>query len=222
MSGSVVLRYALKDLYFSRAFIVGTLLAALCALPLTALGTTGTYAAMILMICAGAAPSTFICMYLVVAERKERANLFSLSLPISAAQAALAKIAAAGVAYLLPWTLMAIGAIALFSAAHVALGVLPFAVMFWVFMLDEFCLMLTVTMTSGSDTLTTATIVFCNVAISFYIFVFVHVPAIAKDIGGTVAVWNPFVLEAIVAEIGVALLLILGMLWTVSRKKDFV
>ena len=222
MTGSVVLRYALKDLYFSRAFIIGTLVAAALALPLTALGSTGTYAAMILMICAGAAPASFICMYLIVAERKERANLFSLSLPISATQVALAKIAAAAIAYFLPWALLAVGTAALFSVAHVGLGVLPFGWMFWVFMLDEFCLMLAVTVSSGSDALTTATIVFCNVAISFYIFVFVHVPSIARDIGGTVAVWSPFVLEVIAAELAIALLLMAVMLWTLLRRKDFV
>lgn len=219
---SPVWRYLLKDLHFSRAFIIGTVLIALVALPLTALGPVGMYSAMILMICAGAAPATFICMYLIVAERKERANLFSLSLPISATQVALAKIGAAAVAYLLPWTLLAAGAAALFSVVHVQLGLLPFGTMFWLFMLDEFFLMLAVTISSRSEGLTTATIVFCNVAISFYIFVFLHVPSIARDYGGAVAVWNRFVFGVIAAELGIAVLLVLLTLWTLSRKKDFV
>jgi ABC-type transport system involved in multi-copper enzyme maturation permease subunit len=222
MSSPVVWRYVRKDLHFSRAFIIGTLAIAVVALPLTALGPVGMYAAMILMICAGAAPATFICMYLIVAERKERANLFSLSLPISPTQVALAKIGAAAAAYLLPWALLAVGAVALFSVAHVQFGLLPFGTMFWLFMLDEFFLMLAVTVSSGSEGLTTGTIVFCNVSISFYIFIFLHAPSIARDVGGAVAVWNRFVVEVIAAEFGIAVLLVLLMLWNLSRKKDFV
>lgn len=222
MSTSILQRYVWKDLYFTRSLIVGSLVVALLAIPLLALGPKGRFAAMILMICCGAAPVSFICIYLIVMERKDRSLLFALSLPISPARATLAKIIAATTAYVIPWLLIALGAVALFVTSHAPQGMLPFGVMFWVFLLDQFCLMLIITVTSGSEALSTATLVICNVSISFYFFMFLNTRAIAAHIGSPVAVWDRFVLTTIGIELAIAALLIAGMLWKLSRRRDFV
>src|SRR5690242_21946435 len=87
--------------------MIGALLTAAIALAIANIGPLGAYTAMIFLISAGAAPAVFICMFIVIAERKEKTNLFCLSLPISGRQYALAKIVAASVAFLVPWPLIA-------------------------------------------------------------------------------------------------------------------
>jgi ABC-type transport system involved in multi-copper enzyme maturation permease subunit len=222
MSSSVVARYILKDLYFSWPLMAGAIAVAVLAVPLTALGSIGLFSAMILVVVAGAAPSSFICMYLIAMERKEKSHIFALSLPISGAQVQLAKVLAATTAYVVPWVVMAAGTIALFTVLHVPKGSLPFGIMLWVFLLDQFCLMLAVTAAVGSEALSTVVIVICNVSISFYFFIFLNAPALGKSLASPVAVWSPFVLKVIVIELAVAVLLIAVMSWRLSHTKDFI
>ena len=222
MSSSVVTRYVLKDLYLSWPLMVGAVAIALLAVPLTALGSVGLFSAMILVVVAGAAPSSFICMYLISMERKEKSHIFALSLPISGAQVQLAKVLAATTAYVVPWVVMAAGTVGLFTVLHVPKGSLPFGIMLWVFLLDQFCLMLAVTAAVGSEALSTVVIVICNVSISFYFFIFLNAPALGKSLASPVAVWSPFVLKVIVIELAVAVLLIAVMSWRLSHTKDFI
>ena len=222
MSSSVVTRYVLKDLYLSWPLMVGAVAIALLAVPLTALGSVGLFSAMILVVVAGAAPSSFICMYLIAMERKEKSHIFALSLPISGAQAQLAKVLAAATAYLVPWVVMAAGTIGLFTVLHVPQGTLPFGMMLWVFLLDQFCLMLAVTAAVGSEAASTAVIVTCNVLISFYFFIFLNTSTVGKSLASPVAVWSPFVLKVIFIELAIAVLLIAAMAWRLSRTRDFI
>jgi ABC-2 type transport system permease protein len=219
---AVVTRFVLKDLYFARTVIAGAIAIALLAIPLLALGPVGRDAAFILMVCAGAIPASFICMALIVGERKERANLFTLSLPISGRQSQLAKMLAAATAYLLPWTLLILGTFALFGISHAPRGMLPLGTMVWVFLLDQFCLTLAVTMTSPSEGWVTMTIIFCSVSISFYFYLFISMPQIAHQLPGATAVWTPFELKVIAVEVIIAIALVLFALWRVMRRKDFV
>jgi ABC-2 family transporter protein len=215
-------RFVLKDLYFARPVMVGAIAIALLAIPLLALGPIGRYAALILMVCAGAVPSSFICMALIVGERKERANLFALSLPISGRQTQLAKMLAAATAYLLPWVVLILGTFIVFAIAHAPRGMLPFGTMIWVFLLDQFCLMLAVAITSTTDGWVTMTVVICSVSISFYFYAFLSIPQISAQLPQATAVWTPFELRVIAIELAIAIALLAFALWQLMRKRDFI
>jgi ABC-2 type transport system permease protein len=219
---AVVRHLVLKDLYFSRGVMVGAIVLALISIPLLALGTMGRFSAMILMVLAGAAPSSFICGMLIVAERKERANLFSLSLPVSGRQMLTAKVLAAATAYFLPWIVLLVGTFIVFSASHAPTGLLPFATMLWVFLLDEFFLTLALAVSSNADGWYTTAVVVCNVAISFYIFTFVNVPSISAHLPNATAVWTPLAVHVIVVELLIAVALASFIAWQLARRTDFV
>jgi ABC-2 type transport system permease protein len=218
---AVVRRLVLKDLYFARGAMLGSIVLALISIPLLALGSMGRFSAMILMVCAGAAPGAFICGMLIVSERKERANLFSLSLPVSGRQMLVAKMLAAAAAYLLPWVVLLVGTFVLFSIVHAPMGMLPFATMLWVFLLDEFFLTLAISVSSRAEGWFTVAVVVCNVAISFYMFSFLSVPSLSAQLPGATAIWSPFIVHVIAVEVLVAVALASFMGWQLSRRTDF-
>jgi len=219
---AVIRQLVLKDLYFSRPVMLGAIVIALISIPLLSLGSIGRYAAMILMVCAGAVPSSFICGALIVGERKERANLFSLSLPVSGQQMLIAKMLAAAAAYMIPWIVLLVGAVLVFSASHAPMGLVPFGIMFWVFLLDEFFITLAASLSSRAEGWFTVAVVVCNVSISFYIFSFLTVSSIAKQLPSVTAVWSPLVFRVLTVEVlfAVALASLIG--WQLSRRTDFI
>jgi len=219
---AVIQHLVRKDLYFARAVMLGAIVVALISIPLLALGPIGRYSAMILMVCAGAAPSAFICGALIVAERKERANLFSLSLPVSGRQMLMAKMLAAATAYLLPWLVLLGGTFFVYSASHAPKGLLPFGTMFWVFLLDEFFLTLAVAISSRAEGWYTVAVVVCNVAISFYIFTFLNVRSLSAQLPSATAIWSSLVVQVIAVEVLVAVALASFIAWQLSRRTDFV
>src|SRR5262249_45704630 len=157
--------------------------------------------AMIFLISAGAAPAVFICMFLVIAERKEKTNLFCLSLPISGRQYALAKIAAASIAFLVPWALIAIAVTGLMMIFPGPTGFVPFGSMLWPFAPDLFALMVAITMVGESEGLTIAGIVFFNTSFGFYFFIFQRIPAIGQHSNDAHALWSPIVFQVIGAQL---------------------
>lgn len=218
----VIRQLVLKDLYFARGVMLGAIALALISIPLLALGPMGRFSAMILTIFAGAAPSAFICGMLIVTERKERANLFSLSLPVSGRQMLIAKILAAAAAYLLPWIVLLVGTFLLFTARHAPMGLLPFGTMLWVFLLDEFCLTLAVAVSTRGEPWYTLAVLGCSLAISFYIFSFLSIPSLSAQLPGATAVWSPFVLRVIAVELLIAVAFALLIAWQLMRRTDFV
>ena len=219
---AVLRQLVLKDLYFARGVMLGAMVIALISIPLLALGAIGRFSAMILMVFAGAAPASFISGMLIVSERKERANLFSLSLPVSCRQMLIAKMLAAATAYFIPWIVLLVGTFTFFSVNHVPRGLLPFATMLWVFLLDQFFLCLAVAVSSRTEGWFTVVIVACSLSISFYIFTFMSLPSVTAHLPSITAVWSPIVIHVIAAELLVALAFASFIGWQLARRRDFI
>lgn len=218
---SPFVRVVLKDWYLSRWFTFGSVVLGAVALGLASIGPPGLYPAMILIIIAVIAQGIFLCMYGIVTERKERAALFSLTLPISTMQYSAAKALALVTAYLFPWVLLAAAALALLPRLSLPAGILPVAVVSWLFFLDIFCLLLGVALATESEGWTVATLVVTNTSISFWFYYIGSVPSLSATVRGPVAVWNAAVIRLLIAEL-VALVLIAALTFArIARKKDF-
>ena len=221
MSRSVIRTFILKDLYASRWTMIGALAVAAIALAIAHTGPLGAYTAMIFLISAGAAPAVFVCMFLVMAERKEKTHLFCLSLPISGRQYALAKMAAAAAAFMIPWALIAAVIGVLVAVLPVPTGFAPFGCMLWTFALDLFALLVAITMVGNSDGLNVAGIVFFNTSFGFYFFIFMRIPAIGQHTADAHALWSPVVFQVIGAELLIAAALLAFTVWRLSKRRDF-
>jgi ABC-2 type transport system permease protein len=222
MSNSILRRFILKDVYASRWTMIGALVTGAIGLAVANTGPLGGYTALVCMIFAGAAPAVFVCMFLVTAERKEKVHLFCLSLPISGQQYALAKIAAAALAFLVPWTLIAVFVAVVVATFPVHAGFVPEGCMFWTFALDLFGLMVAITMVGNSDGLNIAGIIFFNTSFGFYFFFIQHIPDISQHTGDVHAFWSPIVFQVIGVQLLIAAALIAFTLWRLSKQRDFI
>jgi hypothetical protein len=221
MSYSVIRAYVLKDLYFSRVIIAGAFLAAAVALGLFEVGASS--AALILIFSAAAAPAALLCLFLIFGERQGRAHLFDLSLPISPAQYMLAKVLAITSAFAVPWVVLGAGVtlLLLLQSGPSGAALLPYATTVWLFVLDEYCLILSVCVASQSAAaMMTAMIVF-NLAPALF---FAYVAPAAKPAltagRSAAAVWSPHLLWIVEMELAVAAALFAVVLRCVFRQQD--
>src|SRR5690606_12868048 len=106
VSGSIVGHLILKDLFLLRWLSLGTIAGGVAAAGLMALSPMPFSGGGILVICARIVLNIFLVMLGVVQERKDKAALFVLSLPVSPAQYAVAKVAASTIAFMVPWAIV--------------------------------------------------------------------------------------------------------------------
>jgi ABC-2 type transport system permease protein len=219
MSASVLRSFVLKDLYFSRWIVAASFVVALLAYGLAAVG--GTFAAFILLFCAGAAPATFLCLFLISGERKERSHLFALSLPISPERYLLAKVLALSSAYILPWAALGLITLLLAFVLPHHMGIVPYATLTWLFVLDQYAMMLAVTVSSRSEAAAVVAMIVFNISPAFFFYYMSRVASIGGvNPTAAVAVWSPVAMIITAIEILVALLLFAVVFWSVFHQKD--
>lgn len=211
-TGAVFRGFLVKDLLLSWPLIAMGFLIAGLALVLVLGGAY--FAAFIAMFCAGAVPAAFLCMVLVFGERQERSHLFMLSLPISPARYLLAKVSALTIAYAVPWVVLGGAAVVLLARVPSGPGLLPYALIAWLFVLDQYCMLLAAAIVSQSAAMV-AMIAF-NVLPSFF-FYYIGNPVMKP---GAVAVWSPYALRVIAIELAIAAALFAMTLWCASRPRD--
>jgi hypothetical protein len=215
--GAVFRGFLLKDLYFSLPLIVGAFLTAALALGLLKLA--GAYfAAFIVMFCAGSAPAAFLVLFLIHGERQERSHLFALSLPISPARYMFVKVLAVTMAYAVPWVVLGAGVELLLLRTPLGSGLLPYSTITWLFVLDQYFMLLAVTVISPTVGTVIAAMILFNISPTFF-FYYLSTNLITAT-PGAVAVWSPNVLRVIAGELTAAAVFLALTLWGVMRQRD--
>jgi ABC-type transport system involved in multi-copper enzyme maturation permease subunit len=165
----------------------------------------------------------FIAMYGILVEHKEKTLLFVLSLPVSPMQYTTAKILAALIAFLIPWTLLMVTAISLNVAFDPPPnGNIPFTVAMMSFFLANFCILVALLLITRSEFWAVAGILVTNFSVPVFMNTVPGLPGIGEYVDGPVAEWTPTLLTILGIEAAV-IALSLGLAFYVqSRKKDFV
>lgn len=223
--GSVMWRLIAKDLYLYRWLIAAALLVGLVALPVMRLGpgdgvSTGINLGMILFITTVITLGIFIAMAGILKERQDGALLFVLSLPISPKQYAVAKVAAALLAFLLPWLALTVVPVILIAASDAPDGGIPSFVAMMTFFLANFCVLLALVLATMSERWAIAGLLITNLCVPAFLGIALGLPGIAEHRQAAVAVWNPTVLTLIAALAGVAVLSLAIALCLRSRRND--
>jgi ABC-2 type transport system permease protein len=227
MNRSIVGRLIAKDLYLYRWLIAGALLAAVASLVLSGFDEgdnvrTGLNLGFLLFITTIIAFGIAIAMLVILKERQDRSQLFVLSLPVSTAQYAIAKVLAALAAYLVPWLALTAGVVVLTVASGRPHGGIPFFVLMMTLFLGNFCLLMAVIVITMSERWAVAGILLTNVAVTVFLVEIGNLPGVAGRAEDAVATWSPTVLTVLAVEV-VWILLSLGLAFALpSRKKDFV
>jgi ABC-2 type transport system permease protein len=222
MSHSLVARLVLKDLYLGRWLILGTLVAGIVSLAMMTLSSVGYYVGSVTLLCVLIVLNLFVIFQFVVAERKERTQLFVLSLPISTAQYTSAKVLSSVIAFGLPWLLLTLGCVAVIDRSAIPDGMIPLTVAVLSYILGYFCVFLAVGLLTESTAWATSVIIVGNVSINFLIPWLMGHPSIAANRSGEVAVWTPVIFVAIAVEIACGLLALGLSLYLSARNRNFI
>jgi hypothetical protein len=223
MNPSVIPFLIRKDLQMTWPFSLVAVLAGLGALVLwqfgnEALAIGGMVAFFIVLIMLGILPMTII-----MNERKKQTLAFIMSLPVTAAQYGMAKLAAAFSMFVVPW-LMLIG-FALFlivDRSDIPNGLIPLAFVLMLLPLVGFVVMTAVAVVSESEAKSIFTMGAINVSYSFVWIAITTTPGLTRDLGSTVPVWNATVLTVLAGELMVIVTVVALTLFLQSRKRDFV
>ncbi|HTP86359.1 MAG TPA: hypothetical protein VMJ34_05400 [Bryobacteraceae bacterium] len=224
MNATIIPQLIRKDIDLYRNFVIGGLAAGVVSILLIlfgrgVLGLIGIISLFITMIVF----ASLVTGQCLVNERKHQTLSFLMSLPLSALQYTVAKLASAFVLFLVPWlVLTAAGTWIVMVSPAIAHGVLP--------MFLSLCLMIMVGMfltcgvalvAESEGWFVTATVV-VNVSYNFVWIAIVNTPSLLKDLKGSTPVWNSTMLGLIGGELALMAAVIGFTLWLQSRKRDFI
>lgn len=222
MSTSIVWRLIAKDLYLYRWLIGVALGVGLASLFIPRFGEGPNNVTLILLLTSVVALGIFIGIYGIMNERKEKSLLFVLSLPISTGQYTLAKVAAALIAFLIPWSILTATIVGLTLAFDPPPdGMLPTSITMMMFFLANFCVLITLALIAHSEFWAVAAVLATNISVSFYMTTVPDLPGIREHLAGPTPVWSPTVVTVLAVEAAVITLSLAALFFVQSRKKDF-
>lgn len=210
-----------KDLYLQRGLIGIAIAAGLASLVIAAEGRMRFNIGMLGWITTVIAFGIMVTMFGVVNERKERSQLFVLSLPLSHGDYVRTKMLALLACYIPAWIVLSGGAVALLLVMpNLPDGMVPYAVLLCVYMLASFAVVLCGALHINSEGGMTALIVVTNMCVSLFIFMTFAVPGIAKHFQGATPVWNSAFWTVLAIELLVFALAIILPYLVAARRRD--
>jgi ABC-2 type transport system permease protein len=223
--GSITGRLIAKDLYLYRWLILGSLLAGVLSLVLSGFTggdnvTTGPNLGFLLFITSIIAFGVSLPM-VVLKEHQNKSQLFVLSLPVSPAHYSISKVAAALIAFLVPWLTLTAGVVVVTAATPAPDGGIPFFVAMMTFFLCNFCLLMALTVITMSELAAIAGIGVTNVSVTVFLIQVGRLPGIEGRSQDAAASWSPAILTVLGIELAVILLALGLAFYLPSRKKDF-
>jgi ABC-type transport system involved in multi-copper enzyme maturation permease subunit len=137
----------------------------------------------------------------VVQERKDKVQLFILSLPVSTTQYTTAKVIANALAFTVPWTVLTAAAITMIVVSAIPDGLLPFWTVLLAYLLGYYLILLAVALVTDSSGWHATVITIGNVSINLLIPLLLNLPSIATQTSSPRAVWTADVVGMVVAEV---------------------
>jgi hypothetical protein len=159
----------------------------------------------------------------VINERKKQTLPFLMSLPLSAAQYAVAKLVSTFGMYLVPWLTLMVAAVSyVVGRQDMPNGLVPVVLILMGFTLVGFSITAAFALVSESEGWTVGATILVNSSYGLLWYILMRDPALRANFGSPVVVWSAPVLRVLAIEIAV-LVLILGLtIYLQSRKRDFV
>jgi ABC-2 type transport system permease protein len=218
---TLVRRLAAKDLYLNRGMMLVALFSGIASLFIAGINRTGYSIGSVSFITTVIAYGVILAMYNVAQERKVRSFLFVLSLPLAPRDYVHAKLLGTLVTFLIPWTVLAVGAFVLIKVTWIPDGLLPITVLLLVYFVCTFSIVTAAALLTTSEAVTTLIIVATNMSVTFFMFAVGPVTHLNSAAPAATPDWNATVLAILAGE----LVLIAAALVTpsiyFSRKRDF-
>jgi hypothetical protein len=224
MKGSVVQTLILKDWDRHRRLIGLSIAAGLLAIGLVQigggilvmLGSTWFFVSLVVL-------GSMLPVSNVINERKKQTLAFLMSLPISAAQYAVAKIVSTVGMFLVSWFALVIAAISYIAGRQdIPDGLIPAILILAILTFVGFCIIAGIALVTESEGWTIAATVATNSSYGFGWYLFIRNPVLRAEMGNPVAVWSAPILTVLAVEIAAIAVILALTVYVQSRKRDFV
>ena len=222
MSGSLVRRLILLDLYLMRWPVAGALIAGVVSIALLPLNPVSAYVGGVSLICVIVILNIVLVMTFIVQEKKDKVQIFMLSLPVSTTQYTAAKLVANAIAFAGSWIALTVGAVAVIDVSALPNGSVPFLVTVLAYLLMYYCVLLGTGLASDRAGWHAAVITVGNVSVNFLIPWLLSRPSVYRNRTGPVAVWTDDIVAVLAVEAVVAVGALGLGLYVRSRRTDFV
>jgi ABC-type multidrug transport system permease subunit len=222
MNGSIFRRLVLTDLYLLRWPVAGVLVAGGVAVAMMPLGPVSAYVGGVSLICTIVILNIVVVMTSIVQERKDKVQLFMLSLPVSTGQYTAAKLTASAIAFIGPWIALTAAAASVIDVSALPNGSLPFLLTVLVYLLLYFCVLAGVGLASDSTGWHFTVITVGNVSVNFLIPWLLSRPSVYRHRTDPAAVWTGDIMTIIGIELAAAAIALGLCLFVRSRRTDFV
>lgn len=191
-----------KELFLNRWPLAITTAGGCAALLVASQGRLGFNVGSLCWLTALVALGVLLPMQGIVQERKDRALLFTLSLPLSRGDWLRSKQLGLLLSFGIPWLLLSAGALALvWLDQDIPDGLLPLVVLLCTFLLANFSVVVCVGLLSKSEAVFTATIITTNMAVTLFLFLVGGLDAIQAHVQDATPVWNATVFAVLTAEL---------------------
>jgi ABC-type transport system involved in multi-copper enzyme maturation permease subunit len=212
-----------KEFYLHRWMIIGSTVAGIVGLLIAAEGAMRFNIGMLMWLTTIVAFGVMLAMQGIANERKERALQFVLSLPVSPRDYIRIKLIALLLCFLVPWTVLAAGAVLLIKImSNLPDGLLVFAVLLSVFLLANFSVVLCGALHTASEGAMSIVIIVTNMAITLFIFLVGALPALNGQLRAPAPDWNSTFWTVLAVEIAVLLITLSLPYFVASRRRDFI
>lgn len=221
MTRSVVRQLVLKDLYLIRWVVLGSTASGAVSLLLSPLGGLMFYVGTVAFICVLVVLNIFVVMNLVAQEKKEKALVFVLSLPLSTAQYTAAKMLSGVIAFGAPWLTLTLLSIAVIDLTALPNGLIPATAAISAYLLLYYTVLFAVALTRDSATAMGGVIIAGNISINFLVPLVFRLPSVAASARGPAAVWGADIVTVVVLELAAGVLALAFAYVRQTRRTDF-
>lgn len=223
MTGSITRQLIAKDLYIHRRAILVYLAVGFLSVALLLFGGGGLgfLLGAILLIGVLSAGAIHIVMVSVIGERSDKTLSFVMSLPVSPAGYALAKIASASVMFLAIWLALAAAVLGTIYTTGFPDGWAPAASIILLQLVVTFAVILSAALVSESQGWTVAAIIASIIAMNILVPLVLRMPEVDQNLSGSTAVWTQGIVQILAVQLGLVAT-ILGITTLLqARKTDF-
>ena len=206
MSGSVVKRLVYKDVYLHRYMLVLALAFGLVSVIASGTSRIAFSVGSVLYLTTVIAFGVILVMYGIAQERKDKALLFVLSLPISPKQYLQAKMLSILTIFFVPWFVLTAGAVVMMLVTIIPDGLVPFFILVSTFLLMNFAVILCLALLTVSELAITSTVILTNMSVSLFFILLANIPAIQMHTGDNVLIWSRQFFIVLASELAVMLI----------------
>ena len=220
---SLTITLVTRELYLNRWLIATAIFAGLLSVYLASTSQLGYSIGVLLWLTIIVTVGVILPMYGIHQERKDRSLLFALSLPLSGADYARAKMLGLLLCFFLPWFILSLAAVVwVLAMPGVPDGMLPFVVLLCGFLIANFSLVLCGALLMTSEVLIITVVIVTNMCVSLFLFLVFAIPGINNHLQSAVPVWNEVVWTVLIVEVAVLSFALLLPLFVIPRRRTFI